>query len=145
MDFKMMLELYNPENDEHSIALSLPASDYQIQDALDQIRVYGENARCNISIAHCNVLPELVGARIDSQNVFEVNYFAHRLKNISEKMSSSTKTSSGTKLSTRSSITFTMRKSQRARLLTSSHRAKNSTLCPNTWVTAFSSLTVSST
>lgn len=84
MDFKMMLELYNPENDEHSIALSLPASDYQIQDALDQIRVYGENARCNISIAHCNVLPELVGARIDSQNVFEVNYFAHRLKNISE-------------------------------------------------------------
>lgn len=84
MNYRMMLELYNDTNDDHSIALSLPASDYQIQDALDQIRAYENDGRCHISIVACSVLPELVGARIDSQNVFEVNYLAHRLKNISE-------------------------------------------------------------
>ena len=84
MNYRMMLELYNDTNDDHSIALSLPASDYQIQDALDQIRAYENDGKCHISIVACSVLPELVRARIDSQNVFEVNYLAHRLKNISE-------------------------------------------------------------
>lgn len=84
MDYRMMLELFNEEDDDISIALSLPASDYQIQDALDQIRAYENDGKCHISIVACSVLPELVRARIDSQNVFEVNYLAHRLKNISE-------------------------------------------------------------
>ena len=84
MNSRMMLELSNYENDEFTIALSVPASDYEVQDALDQIRAYGDNARCNISIVSCPMLPELVGARVDCVNVYEMNYFAHRLKNIAD-------------------------------------------------------------
>ena len=81
MPIKFMIEL---TNDEHSIALSLPATDYQIEDALHKIRVYDEHQRYDVSVAHCELLPDIVGARLDSTTAYEMNYLAHRLANIAE-------------------------------------------------------------
>lgn len=81
MYYKLNVELIN---ESYTTALSLPATDFEIQDTLDKIRVDSENPRCTISYYHSPLLPELHGARLDTMNIYEVNYLAHRLQTIGE-------------------------------------------------------------
>ena len=63
----------------------LPASDAYILDAYHKARsINWHNAGTDIRIESCPLLPELVGTRLDSPTIDELNFFAHRLSELSE-------------------------------------------------------------
>ena len=63
----------------------LPAKDYEIMDAYHKVRVVTEqNSGVDIRIESCPLLPELVGTRLDSPTMDELNFFSKRLNALSE-------------------------------------------------------------
>lgn len=65
--------------------LELPAKEYEIRDALQRSRDFGQmDGYREISILNCELLPALAGVRLDSPTLDELNFFAKRLDNLNE-------------------------------------------------------------
>lgn len=65
--------------------LELPASSYEIEDAMQRARILSAHSgSADISVNECNILPELTDTRLDSASVAELNYFAARLATLGE-------------------------------------------------------------
>ncbi len=65
--------------------LELPAKEYEVRDALQQIRAVGRNdGDITISVLESPVLPSLVGARIDFPTLEEMEFLAKRLAGLDE-------------------------------------------------------------
>ena len=63
----------------------LPAKDYEIADAYHKARVTTEaDTGVDIRIESCPLLPELVGTRLDSPTMDELNFLARRLEVLTE-------------------------------------------------------------
>ena len=84
----MKIELCNekPNSTEHFYSsVWLPASDADIVDAYCKVRIITEpNANAEIRVTECPRLPELVGTRLDSPTIAELNFLAKRLGELSE-------------------------------------------------------------
>lgn len=82
------IELYKekPNSTEHFYSsVWLPASDADILDAYHKARVINWlNVGADIRIESCPLLPELVGTRLDSPTMDELNFFAKRLSELRE-------------------------------------------------------------
>ena len=82
------IELCNekPNSTEHFYSsVWLPASDADILDAYHKARIINWlNAGTDIRIENCPLLPELVGTRLDSPTIDELNFLAKRLGELSE-------------------------------------------------------------
>ena len=82
------IELCNekPNSTEHFYSsVWLPASDADILDAYHKARIITKtNAGTDIRIENCPLLPELVGTRLDSPTIDELNFLAKRLGELSE-------------------------------------------------------------
>lgn len=64
--------------------LPLPAKDYEIRDAMQQLRAIGREDRVWISFLGCEDLPELENVRLDSPTLDELNFFAKRLASMTD-------------------------------------------------------------
>ena len=88
MPKQMTIEMVNeyPGRDGYYYAdLELPATDYEIRDALHRLRDFGQtDGFFEVSVLNCEALPALAGARLDSPTLDELNYFAKRLDGLSE-------------------------------------------------------------
>ncbi len=74
---------YNTEHFYSSVWL--PAKDYEILDAYHKVRITAEpDAGVDIRIEDCPLLPELVGTRLDSPTMDELNFFANRLASLNQ-------------------------------------------------------------
>ena len=84
----LKIELCNEKkhNTEHFYSsVWLPAKDYEIMDAYHKARITTEpNAGTDIRVDGCPLLPELVGKRLDSPTMDELNFFASRLASLNE-------------------------------------------------------------
>ena len=82
------IELCNekPDSTDHFYSsVWLPAKDYEIMDAYHKVRITTEpDAGVDIRIVECPHLPELVGTRLDSPTMDELNFFARRLGELNE-------------------------------------------------------------
>ncbi len=82
----MRVEIYNkhPDSDEYFLArLEMPASHYEVYDALQRVR-FNEGDELDLNISSCKEFPEIVNHHIDRANLFELNYFANRLKRLED-------------------------------------------------------------
>ena len=82
----MRVEIYNkhPDSDEYFLArLEMPASHYEVYDALQRVR-FNEGDELDLNISSCKEFPEIVNHHIDRANLFELNYFANRLKRLDD-------------------------------------------------------------
>ncbi len=83
----MMLDLSaeKPTNDGYYYTeLLLPAEDYEIRDAMQQLRAIGREDSVWISILEYEDLPELENIRLDSPTLDELNFFAKRLASMTD-------------------------------------------------------------
>lgn len=65
--------------------LSLPATEYEIRDALQRVRMTGRMPIPDqISIYDCRAIPQLDGCRLDSPTLDELNFLAKRLVGLNE-------------------------------------------------------------
>lgn len=64
--------------------LLLPAEDYEIRDAMQQLRAVGREDSVWISILECGGLPMLENVRLDSPTLDELNFFAKRLVSLTD-------------------------------------------------------------
>lgn len=64
--------------------LLLPAEDYEIRDAMQQLRAIGREDSVWISILECSDLPMLENVRLDSPTLDELNFFAKRLVSMTD-------------------------------------------------------------
>lgn len=65
--------------------LELPATAYEIRDALQKLRVTDrEDVYQDVAVVSCSLLPELSGVRLDSPTLDELNFFAKRMDQLSE-------------------------------------------------------------
>ncbi len=82
------LEIENPNEQFSSYfydSLSLPATDSEIRDVLHRIRVYnGYLLPSQFSVYDCDLIPNLVGSRMDSPTLDEMNFLAKRLAQLNE-------------------------------------------------------------
>ena len=63
----------------------LPAKDYEIMDAYHKARITTEpDVNMDVRIESCPLLPELVGTRLDSPTMDELNFFARRLASLNQ-------------------------------------------------------------
>ena len=82
----MIVEIYNkhPDVDEYFLArLEMPATHYEVYDALQRVR-FKEGDELDLNISSCKEFPEIVNHHIDRANLFELNYFANRLKRLED-------------------------------------------------------------
>lgn len=84
--FKVELENENPfTNGYFYESLPLPATDFQIRDAMHKVRVRsGMLAPNQISVYDCRIIPQLEEARFDSPTLDELNFLAKRLAALDE-------------------------------------------------------------
>lgn len=65
--------------------LALPAQGYEIQDALQKLRITSNrDANPRMEVCCCEILPELTDVRLDSPSIQEMNFLAQRLAQISD-------------------------------------------------------------
>lgn len=77
---RLELSAEKPTNDGYYYAeLLLPAEEYEIRDAMQQLRAVGSEDSIWISILECGRMPELENIRLDSPTLDELNFFAKRL------------------------------------------------------------------
>lgn len=77
---RLDLSAEKPTNDGYYYAeLLLPAEEYEIRDAMQQLRAVGREDSIWISILECGRMPELENVRLDSPTLDELNFFAKRL------------------------------------------------------------------
>lgn len=85
---QMTIEMVNeyPGQDQYYYAdLELPAMEYEIRDALQRARDFGQtDGYREVSVLNCDLLPALVGVRLDSPTLDEMNFFAKRLDSLNE-------------------------------------------------------------
>ena len=66
--------------------LKLPAQSYEIQDALQKLRLTSSrDANPRMEVCCCEILPELTDVRLDSPGVQEMNFLAQRLAQLSDR------------------------------------------------------------
>ena len=66
-------------------SLELPAKTYELQDALQRLRLRAEGDDFfEVSVASCPLLPGLEDRRLDSPRLSELNFFAQRLAQLNE-------------------------------------------------------------
>lgn len=66
-------------------ALKLPAGVYEIQDALQKLRITSNrDANPRMEVCCCEILPELADVRLDSPSIQEMNFLAQRLAQLSD-------------------------------------------------------------
>lgn len=63
--------------------LLLPATDYEVKDAMQRTRAVGRENTVEVSILECDILPELQDIRLDTFSLDELNFFAKRLASLS--------------------------------------------------------------
>lgn len=68
----------------HYVNLKLPATEGQIEDAMQMARAIGREGYMDITVVSCPRLPELMDTRLDSPTIEELNFFAQRLEKLSE-------------------------------------------------------------
>lgn len=68
----------------HYASLTLPATDGQIEDAMQKARAIGREKHMQIDVINCARLPELTDTRLDCPTIKELNFFAQRLEKLSE-------------------------------------------------------------
>lgn len=85
---QMTIEMVNeyPGQEQYYYAdLELPAMEYEIRDALQRARDFGQtDGYREVSVLNCDLLPALVGVRLDSPTLDEMNFFAKRLDSLNE-------------------------------------------------------------
>lgn len=83
---KVELQNDNPfTGDSYYEPLPLPATEYEIRDALQRIRATGRLMTPDqISVYDCRAIPQLDGCRLDSPTLDELNFFAKRLVDLNE-------------------------------------------------------------
>lgn len=59
--------------------LLLPATDYEVKDAMQRTRAVGRENTVEVSILECDILPELQDIRLDTFSLDELNFLAKRL------------------------------------------------------------------
>lgn len=65
--------------------LELPARAYEIQDALQKLRITANRAvNLRMEVCSCEILPELTDVRLDSPSIEEMNFLAQRLGQLSD-------------------------------------------------------------
>lgn len=65
--------------------LKLPAQSYEIQDAVQKLRLTSSrDANPRMEVCCCEILPELTDVRLDSPSVQEMNFLAQRLAQLSD-------------------------------------------------------------
>lgn len=80
---RLDLSAEKPTNDGYYYAeLLLPAEEYEIRDAMQQLRAVGKEESIWISILECEDLPELENIRLDSPTLDELNFFVKRLASL---------------------------------------------------------------
>lgn len=80
-----MVNEYPGRDDFYYADLELPAEEYEIRDALQRARDFGQmDGYREISILNCDLLPALVGVRMDSPTLDELNFFAKRLDGLND-------------------------------------------------------------
>lgn len=83
---KVELQNDNPfTGDSYYEPLPLPATEYEIRDALHRIRATGRMLTPDqISVYDCRAIPQLDGCRLDSPTLDELNFLAKRLVDLNE-------------------------------------------------------------
>ena len=85
---QMTIEMVNeyPGQEQYYYAdLELPAAEYEIRDALQRARDFGQmDGYQEVSVLNCDLLPALAGVRLDSPTLDELNFFAKRLDSLNE-------------------------------------------------------------
>lgn len=84
---KLVIELCTENlygTDYHYANLKLPATEGQIEDAMQIARAIGREEYIQISVISCPRLPELMDTRLDSPTIEEMNFFAQSLEKLSE-------------------------------------------------------------
>ena len=67
-------------------ALKLPAGVYEIQDALQKLRITSNrDANPRMEVCCCEILPELADVWLDSPSIQEMNFLAQRLAQLSDR------------------------------------------------------------
>ena len=67
------------------VTLELPAKEYEVRDALQQIRATGRSdSEIEITVLECPIIPDLTDARIDFPTLKEMEFFAKRLAALDE-------------------------------------------------------------
>lgn len=88
MPKQMTIEIINeyPGREQYYYAdLELPAAEHEIRDALQRARDIGQtDGLFEISVLNCELLPALVGTRLDSPTLDELNFFAKRLEGLND-------------------------------------------------------------
>lgn len=62
--------------------LLLPATDYEVKDAMQRTRAGGRENTVEVSILECDILPELQDIRLDTFSLDELNFLAKRLASL---------------------------------------------------------------
>ena len=62
--------------------LLLPATDYEVKDAMQRTRAVGRENTVEVSILECDILPELQDIRLDTFSLDELNFLAKRLASL---------------------------------------------------------------
>lgn len=84
-NMRLELSVEKPGNNGYYYAeLLLPAEDYEIFDAMQQLRAVGRENSVWISILECDELPGLAEVRLDSPTIDELNFFAKRLLSMTD-------------------------------------------------------------
>ncbi len=68
----------------HYTNLTLPATEGQIEDAMQMARAIGREEYMDISVISSPRLPELTDTRLDAPTIKELNFFAQRLEKLPE-------------------------------------------------------------
>lgn len=64
--------------------LLLPATDYEVKDAMQRTRAVGRENTVEVSILECDILPELQDIRLDTFSLDELNFLAKRLVSLTD-------------------------------------------------------------
>ena len=84
---KLVLEISTEKlhkQEYHYADLILPATDGQIEDAMQRARAIGREGHMQLSVISCPKLPELTDTRLDAPTIKELNFLAERLEKLSE-------------------------------------------------------------
>lgn len=84
---KLVIELCTENlygTDYHYANLKLPATEGQIEDAMQRARAIGREGYMQINVISSPRIPELVDTRLDSPSIQEMNFFAQRLEKLPE-------------------------------------------------------------
>lgn len=68
----------------HYADLILPATDGQIEDAMQRARAVGREGQMQLNVLSCPKLPELADTRLDAPTIKELNFLAQRLEKLTE-------------------------------------------------------------